>query len=265
MVRLFLLGVRTFRLQVKLRRRLSFEMRVGLKFLTSKLLWICVAFFALSISSFAAPITLTNGNFDTDTTSTFIAGTVSGWTPNTTEYGVWNTTGTGGALAPLSASNVLYLSTMMSGNFQVDGSVSQTTTVAAIAGETYTFTIEAAKRNGLINPVAFRLELYDEAFPTSAFAVQNFTASALSATQWNPFTVSGTAIHSGNVSVRITLDSTGVVLPGATNPDMNKFQVIFDDASLVGPDAAGVPEPMTMSLIGGGLAGLALLRRRQKQ
>ncbi len=241
-------------------------MRASLRFS----LLICVALFALSVSSFAAPITLTNGNFDADTTATFIAGTVSGWTPNTTEYGVWNTTGTGGALAPMSAGNVLFLSTLPGDGGVLDGSVSQTSAVAAIVGQTYTFTIYAAERQSAISPVAFRLELYDEAFPTSAFAVQNYTVSSLSSTQWNAFSVSGTAVHTGNVSVRITLDSTGVVLPGSLNPDMNKYQVIFDNASLVGPDAnpdpnlAGVPEPMTLSLIGGGLAGLAFLRRRQK-
>lgn len=236
-------------------------MGASLKF--GKIAFLFFAIVTLSASCFAGAITLQNPGFDTDTTATFTTGTLTGWTPNTTEYGVWNTTSSAIALTPMSVNNVLFLSTVAGDNGILDGSASQTSADAVIPDGTYTFSIYASKRNDLLGPIAFELQMY--AGTGSAFAVQDFQASALSSSSWQQFSVTGVAPSNaiGNLGVRVTLVSTGVNLPGALNADANKYQVLFDDAAAIGPDPSGVPEPMTMSLIGGGLAGFALLRRRK--
>jgi len=236
-------------------------MGASLKF--GKIVLLFIAIVTLSASCFAGAITLQNPGFDTDTTGSFITGTLTGWTPNTTEYGVWNTTSSAIALAPLSVGNVLFLSTVAGTNGMLDGSASQTTADAVIPDGTYTFSIYASKRNDLVGPIAFELQMY--AGTGSAFAVQNFQATALSSSSWQQFSVTGVAPSNatGNLGVRVTLVSAGMSMPGTINPDANKYQVLFDDAGALGPDASGVPEPMTMSLIGSGLAGVALLRRRK--
>lgn len=223
------------------------------------------AFAVMTTGLYAGPIALANPNFDADATSTFLLGTLSGWSTDTQEYGVWNTTSSMGleqALSPMSLANVLYLGTIPDGQGgRLDGSAMQTTSVSITAGGTYIFSIYAASRKDAIQPVAFSLELF--AGTGSAFAVQNYTASSLSSSSWTLYTVTGVAPGdaTGNIGVRVALNSTGLILPGATNPDLNKLQVLFENAGLTGPDA--VPEPAAASLIASGLFGLAYLRRRR--
>jgi hypothetical protein len=217
----------------------------------------------LSAGAQAAPIALTNPGFDLDSTTNFGIGGVTGWDANPTEYGYWNTTvapGTSQALAPLSLPNVLFISTIPGvGGGNYDGYASQATAVAIVPGQTYTFSIYAAKRFDIIQPVAFVLQLFDGT--GNAFATQANAASSLSSSAWTEYTVTGVAplTATGTIGVRIALDSTGAILPGG-NQWVNKFQVLFDNASLVGPD---VPEPLTMIFVGEGLAILGLLRRRR--
>jgi hypothetical protein len=222
-------------------------------------LWLFLALLALSVSAYAAPIALTNPGFDADATGTFVTGSLTGWTPNTTEYGVWNTQTSGGgvALAPLSANNVLFLSSVAG---PLDGSVSQQTAVASVSGETYTFSIYASSRNDILQPVAFKLELYDG---TTLIGSQSYTAGQVSNSQWSQFSVTATAQGAGLLGVRVSLDSSSASIPITGTSSTSKLQVLFDNASLDGNAVGAVPEPMTMSLIGGGLAGLAFLRRRK--
>jgi hypothetical protein len=217
----------------------------------------------LAVSAQAGPIALANPGFDLDSTTNFGIGGVTGWDANPTEYGYWNTTvapGTTQALAPLSLPNVLFISTIPGvGGGNLDGYASQATAVAVVPGVTYTFSIYAAKRLDLIQPVAFVLQLFDGT--GNAFATQVNAASSLSSASWTEYTVTGAAplTATGNIGVRISLDSTGMVLPGG-NQWVNKFQVLFDNASLIDSQ---VPEPLTMLFVGEGLAILGLLRRRR--
>ena len=217
----------------------------------------------LSVGAQAGPIALVNPGFDVDSTTDFGIGGVTGWDANPTEYGYWNTTvapGTSQALAPYSLPNVLFISTIPRvGGGKIDGYASQTTAVAIVPGATYTFSIYAAKRLDMIQPVAFVLQLFDGT--GNAFAAQANAASGLSSSTWTKYTVSGVAplTATGTIGVRIALNSTGMVLPGG-NQWVNKFQVLFDNASLAGPD---VPEPLSLIFVGEGLAILGLLRRRR--
>ena len=210
-----------------------------------KLILTSVALAVLTTGLYAGPIALANPNFDADATNTFLLGTLSGWSTNSQEYGVWNTTSSMGvtqALAPMSVTNVLYLGAIPDGQGgRLDGAVMQTTPVSVTTGGTYTFSIYAASRKDTIQPVAFSLELFAGA--GNAFAVQNFTASSLSSSSWTLYTVTGVAPGNaaGNIGVRVALNSTGLILPGSTNPDLNKFQVLFENAGLTGPDAVAEP------------------------
>lgn len=226
-----------------------------------KLIFSFTLLLALSVSLIAAPIALTNPNFDADVNvSGFTLGALTGWSPNTTEYGTWNTTSP--FIAPMSSGNVLFLSVVpgVTGG-QLLGSVSQDSGAAVVPGGLYTFSIYVAKRGDIINAADYQLQLYSGSGP--AFAVSNGSASALSSTGWTQYTVSGAASLSatGNIGVRVTLMPG--TLPGGGD-SVNKLQTLFDNAALDGPGTSDMPEPMTLSLIGSGLAGLALLRRRKK-
>lgn len=62
----------------------------------------------------------------------------------------------------------------------------------------------------------------------------------------------------GTISAGTVIDGYQIVLNGGLGSDM-----VIDEIKVIGTQGPIVPEPATMALMGGGLLGLALLRRRK--
>ena len=210
-----------------------------------------LAFTALSSACLAAPI-LVNGSFEPSSPLTPPLGTASP-IPNWTYTGP-GTAGSWAAAVLYSGSTpIAYLNPKDGtavGYIENGGAISQV--FNAVAGTVYSFSVWVGKRyNAGIIPTTYQIGFFDPSSPNTWLAVVGGDSASAPAGGWiqSP-TVTYLATVSGPIGVRIW--NTGVV-QGTTT------QVLVDAATMT---AAGVPEPMTATLIAGGLAGLALLRLR---
>jgi hypothetical protein len=201
----------------------------------------------LTVPAPASANLLTNGSFEDTThfvdntgqdTMTLPVGSnaMTGWTVAGSESLAWI-----GPTNPfsLSASNGSYFLDLT--GYQEGGPFSGVTqTIATSAGSTYLLSF------GLGSSSIYGLPVRITA--SAAAAVQPFTSSDTGSNNWETETLSFTATGS----------STTVSLLGATG----ESYIGLDNVSVT-LVSSPIPEPVSLALLGAGLAGLALVRRRR--
>ena len=214
-------------------------------------------------SAFAAPLFITNASFEDPVVADggYTGNTNPGWSGST--FGTQNPTSslftgaTGNALpGTATGDNDGYLNTAANTNpFAVQSDlvlVSNGGLSATIADNTtYTLTVAIGKRSDYPNSNA-KIEILSNLASATATTI---LAADQPVGTFSDFTATFTTAPSGDPRVGTNLR----VQITATSPDGGLSQLNFDNVRL---DAAAVPEPAAMSLLGFG--GISLLARRRR-
>jgi hypothetical protein len=176
----------------------------------------------------AGPITVVNGSFETDPTGFYTSLTPTGWTQNS---------GSGGVFRPANINNGGngdYMSTGQFPNAAPDGiqvayetgSISQTTSTAAVLGQFYELDVWAGTQNNIGGNSAFSINLTD-----GATTIGSFSGAAPNGV-YQEYKVFGFGLGLGNLG--ITLNGIG--------------QTLFDAVAL---STATPPPPGPISIVNG--------------
>lgn len=191
------------------------------------------------------PIPVTNGDFESPATFLNTNGTGS-W--NYGSFTGWTVVGTGGQYQP-DPSILTNLPSPTKVGWLSGGSMSQTVTPDAVAGDTYTLTVELGTRTDLAPTGFVELQIGTNDYLASG--------SPAAPSLWSPYTVTYTATAADNGM------PISIILGGNTGG-----QGDFDNVQLsVASPVTSAPEPGIASIYGAfgvGLIGLVAVIRRRK-
>jgi hypothetical protein len=207
------------------------------------------AFAALAVMTaaptVAAPITVDNWSFETlpaGGLNNAGCGTGCSYSMGLNIPG-WSMTGSSGQFQP--GSTGAYFNSVLDGltvGYTNGGSIFQMLSTTALASTTYQLFVDLGFRKDIADPATISLEIGSQTVLATGIADQ------LSGDWVTYMAVLTTTAADGGAAITIHLDSLG-------------SQGDFDNVRL--SDATAVPEPVTLSLVGFGLAGTVFLRRRK--
>jgi hypothetical protein len=204
---------------------------------------------------------LTNGSFETPATA---AGTFTNYAVGSTGLTGWTVTGPSGGCGvstvsgTFSQGGVTFEAEDGSQWLDLTGDGCNTTegvaqTVTTTSGDKYqlSYWIGNTTGGGIFGTTS-TASVFLNGSATAAFTDTNSTADS-TGLNWEEFT------HTFVAGSSTTLDFVNED-PGSDNSNGLDNVVLLDE----GPATIGVPEPLTLSLFGAGLAGAAAMRRRKK-
>ena len=209
-----------------------------------------VASLGFAAAAIAAPITITNASFENlplGGLNSSCAGTNCAYSSGQGVPG-WVVSSGGGQFTPGNPANTIYFNSLPDGltlGYLNSGTLSQTTAATVVLGVTYTLQVDVGVRKDCCVGIGL-------AFLNIGGTNIAATGSAPASGAFSTYT----AVYTGVLAD--VGKSIGIVLGTPTSG-----QGDFDNVRLNDSTGAGVPEPASAALIGAGLAGLALLRRKR--